>query len=488
MVERVSRRRDGREDRPGEGSARHRKSGPTAARLIAVRVLDRVERVRAFADLALHHTLAQTHLSSVDRALATELVYGTLRWRGRLDYIIQQCLDRELSEVEPVIRATLRIGTYQLHFSDRIPDTAAVDEAVRCARALGAERATGLVNAVLRRVAREQAQVRFPTLEEDPLAHLEHACSLPRWVAERWLTEYGPEASVLLAKTSNAPPPLAVRTNPLRNEPERLIKQVSETFPDAALAHFASRGVILGRSGNAGIDPLFLTGHYTVQDEASQLVVDLLDVHPGQHVLDVCAAPGTKTTGIAECLAGEGSVLALDRHAGRLKLIARAARRLGLPGIRTLVRDASLPLSDLPRPDGLADGTPTESPFDRVLVDAPCSGLGAMRRNADVRWRIRPRDPAELAVAQAAILAEAARVVSPGGSLVYSTCTVMHEENEDVIQPFLEANPDFRLVPASELPLALRPLIDADGFLRCYPHLHDMDGFFAARLERVRAS
>ena len=223
-------------------------------------------------------------------------------------------------------------------------------------------------------------------------------------------------------------------------------------------------------------------------DGASQCIIDLLDIEPGQRVLDTCAAPGTKTTGIAEALSGQGSVLALDRHAGRLKLIGRAARRLGLDTIRTLVRDASLPLTDLPGPGQNSHETPTRSDFDRVLVDAPCSGLGAMRRNADARWRIRHRDVQELASQQAAILAQAAQVVSPGGSLVYSTCTVMHEENEDIIQPFLAAHPDFRLVPREELPPALHPLIDADGFLRCYPHLHDMDGFFAARLERDRAS
>ncbi|MAI80859.1 MAG: 16S rRNA (cytosine(967)-C(5))-methyltransferase [Deltaproteobacteria bacterium] len=487
MAEGRSRRGRGRPPKNGEGSPSRRKSGPTAARLIAVRVLDRVERVRAFADLALHHTLAQTHLASVDRALATELVYGTLRWRGRLDYILQQCLDRELSDLEPVVRATLRIGAYQLHFSDRIPATAAVDEAVRCARAVGAERATGLVNAVLRRVSKEQAQVRFPTLEEDPLAHLEHALSLPGWIAERWLNDYGPEAAAALAEVSNAPPPLAVRVNPLLSSRETLIAEVAEAFPEATNAQWARQGVILGRSGNAGIDPLFMSGHYTVQDEASQLVVELLEVRPGQRVLDVCAAPGTKTTGIAEALAGQGSVLALDRHAGRLKLIARAARRLGLSGISTLVRDSSQSLLDLP----LAAGAPAPSDgvhFDRVLADVPCSGLGAMRRNADVRWRIRAQDPSELAQTQSEILAQAAQVVSPGGTLVYSTCTVMREENEEVIQPFLKAHPHFKLVPKADLPPHLHSLIDSDGFLRCFPHKHDTDGFFAARLEKVRAS
>ena len=350
MSERASRRGRGRPERSGDTTARRRSSGPTAARLIAVRVLDRVERVRAFADLALHHTLAQTHLAGVDRALATELVYGTLRWRGRLDYLLQRALERDLSELEPLVRATLRIGAYQLHFSDRIPATAAVDEAVRCARAVGAERATGLVNAVLRRVAREHGDVRFPALEEDPLDHLEHALSLPRWIAERWLADYGPETAAALAQVSNAPPPLTIRVNSSRTDRDTLLAQMRDAFPKAAATKIALGGIVLGRSGNAGVDPHFLAGDYTVQDEASQLVVELLDVKPGQDVLDICAAPGTKTTAIAEALGGQGHVLALDRHAARLKLVARAARRLQLTGISTLVRDASGSLTDLPPP------------------------------------------------------------------------------------------------------------------------------------------
>lgn len=473
--------------RPAHGRGRRRNSGPTAARLIAVRVLDRVERVRAFADLALHHTLAQTHLAGIDRALATELVYGTLRWRGRLDFLLQSALDPNLYELEPLVRASLRIGAYQLHFSDRIPDTAAVDEAVRCTRAVGAERATGLVNAVLRRVARERATIRFPELEEDPLAHLEHALSLPGWLAERWIADYGSEAATALAWVSNLPPPLTVRGNSQQTEREELLLRVRDSFPEAMPTRFASHGIVLGHNGNPGLHPHFLSGDYTVQDEASQLVVELLDVMPGQRVLDVCAAPGTKTTAIAEALGGRGSVLALDRHAARLKLVGRTARRLGLTGIRTLVRDASRPLNDLPPAAGSSETTDADG-FDRVLVDAPCSGLGTLRRNPDARWRIRPQDPAKLAEIQWTILQHAAEVVSPGGTLVYSTCTLMREENEDVIQRLLQSNPAIRIAPTEKHPARLQPLLDADGFLRCHPHIHDTDGFFVARLEKVRNS
>ena len=473
------------QDGVGDGGVRRRGSGPTVARLAAARVLERVERVRAYADVALHNALAQSSMASVDRRLTTELVYGTLRWRGRIDFVLRGALDRELESIEPLVLTSLRMGTYQIYFSDRIPDGAAVDEAVRCTRALGAERATGLVNATLRRVARERDKIVFPDPEKDPLDHLEHALSMPRWIAERWLQDYG-SAAPRLAEVSNHAPPHTIRTNPRLNSREELLSRVLEDFPDARPCALSSRGIVLGRSGDAGRDPRFREGRYTVQDEASQAVVDLLDVSPGHRVLDVCAAPGTKTTAIAEELSEGGSVLALDRHAGRLALVARAARRLGLRGISTLVRDATLPLDDLPPEAGQA-APPGGARFDRVLVDAPCSGLGALRRNPDARWRLRPTDPERLGAIQSQLLDRAAEVVSPGGSLVYSTCTVLREENEDVVTRFLESHPEFEPAKPGSLPLLLAPVLDEKGFMRCHPHIHDSDGFFAVRLERAKS-
>ncbi len=468
----------------GSGGGRRRGGGPTLARLIAVRVLERVERVRAYADLALHEALAHSNLASADRALATELVYGTLRWRGRLDYLLRSALDRDLAELEPLVITTLRIGLYQICFSDRIPNTAAVDESVRCARALGAERATGLVNAVLRRLARDADQVAFPELEEDALGHLEHALSLPRWIAERWLSDYGAEAAAALTRACNEPPPLTIRANRKRGDRDRLLEKLRGNFPAARACQLAPNGIVLGRKGDPGRDPLFLSGEYTVQDEASQLVLELLDVQPDDRVLDVCAAPGTKTTAIAEAQSEAGRVLALDRNAQRLNLVARSARRLGLSGISTLRRDAAEPLTDLPTDAGLA-APPEGARFDRILVDAPCSGLGTLRRNPDARWRLRPGDPLQLADLQRAILESGAEVLRPGGTLVYSTCTILCEENEDVVRGFLANHPSFRLASKAELPATLSPVLDDDGFLRCFPHVQDSDGFFAARIIRI---
>jgi 16S rRNA (cytosine967-C5)-methyltransferase len=414
-------------------------------------------------------------MPAADRALATELVYGTLRWRGRLDYLIAEALDRDLATLEPLVTSALRVGAYQLFFSDRIPANAAVDEAVRCVRAMGLERATGLVNAVLRRLAREGDSIEFPKLETDPLDYLVHAGSLPLWLAKRWLDQYGAEEAAELAATMNEPAPVTIRINRTKTTREALLPELLERFPDAKPCRYAPDGIILGRKGDAGQDPTFLSGRISVQDEASQLVVHLLDPQPGDHILDTCSAPGTKTAAIAERLNGKGQILALDRHARRLHLVGRSVRRLEIGGVATLERDATKSLADLTERNG---------PFDRILVDAPCSGLGALRRNPDARWRLRPEDLESLAKVQRAILESAAEVLRPGGSLVYSTCTVTPEENESVIQGFMATRPGWQIAPGESAPAEIRELIDDDGYLRLLPHRHDMDGFFAVRLIR----
>ncbi len=470
---------DGRGGRwPGPGSSSRKTAGPTAPRMIAIRVVERVQRAGAYADLALHHALVQSRIPAADRGLATELVYGTLRWRGRLDYLISKALDRDLSTLEPLVTSALRVGAYQLFFSDRIPANAAVDEAVRCVRAMGLERATGLVNAVLRRLAREGDQIELPKLEDDPLDYLVHAGSLPLWLAKRWLSQFGAEEAAQLAAAMNEPAPVTIRVNPTKTTREALLPELVERFPDAALCRYAPNGIILGRKGDAGHDPTFLSGKISIQDEASQLVVDLLDPQPGDRILDTCAAPGTKTAAIAERLNGEGQILALDRHPRRLHLVGRGMRRLEVGGVATLERDATKSLEDLTDPDG---------PFDRILVDAPCSGLGSLRRNPDARWRIRPDDLEALSKIQRSILESSAAVLRPGGSLVYSTCTITPEENELVVQGFMATRPGWKIAKRSDAPEVLRALIDDEGFLRLLPHLpqcHDMDGFFAVRLIR----
>jgi 16S rRNA (cytosine967-C5)-methyltransferase len=459
---------------PRREAGPRRNGTPTQTRLLAVRVLERVERAGAYADIALHAELRRNRLALADRALATELVYGTLRWRGRLDLLISRVLDRDFASLEPLVVTLLRLGTYQIVFTGSVPDSAAVDQTVRCAQALGAERAAGLVNAVLRRLARVHDRIPLPALAEDPLGHLTGVLSLPPWIAERWLEIYGAEEAAKLARASNQVPPITARVNPLRSSREALLEELGPRLPDVRACRLAPRGVVLGHRGHPARDPAFLEGRFTIQDEASQLVVAHLEPKPGQRILDVCAAPGTKTTAIAEELGDAGEIVALDRNVRRLGLVGRDARRLGLGNITSCEYDATRSLR------GFAE----RGPFDRILVDAPCSGLGTLRRNPDARWRVRAGDPQRLAETQTALLRSAADALRPGGVLVYSTCTLLPEENEMVVESFLTVARGFRLGAADAAPESTRPLVGPDGYLRCLPHLHDTDGFFAARLER----
>lgn len=466
--------------RPGRGRpqrGRDLTSGsPTRARLLALRVLERVERSGAYADLLLNAQLGRSNLAAGDRAFATDLVNGTLRWRGRLDFLLTQLLERDLEKLDPLVANALRLGAYQIVCNDRVPDSAAVDQTVRCVRAAGAERATGLVNAVLRKLAATHEELPVPELADDPLGHLTHALSLPPWLADRWLASLGAEEAAALANACNVIPPLTIRANRLRTTRDALLAEMQERFPDAAACRYASDGIVLGRRGNPALDPAFLDGRCSVQDEASQLVVALLDPQPGEKILDACAAPGGKASAIAERIGASGKVVAADRNGRRLGLVRRQVRRLDLAVIHCVERDATQSLTGLAAAPG----------FDRVLVDAPCSGIGTLRRHPDARWRVRPADATRLADTQGQILRNAATVLRPGGTLVYSTCTLLREENEDVITAFLNAMPEFTPASKADVPSELDSLVDADATLRCFPHLHDTDGFFAAKL--VRAS
>ncbi len=448
---------------------------PTRARLLALRVLERVTRGGAYADLALSGALARSGLAPEDRALATELLYGTLRWRGRIDYLLGRVLDRDLEKVEPVVQSILRIGAYQIALMDHIPAAIAVDQMVRCARASGAARASGFVNGVLRRLVRECDTLIPPGLTTDPLSHLVHALSLPEWLAERWLQRFGPEEAAALASACNERPPTTLRANPRRTNREELAAALRDRYPAVEACEVSTLGLRLGKPIHAGQEATFRDGLWSIQDEASQAVIDLLDPQPGERVLDTCAAPGTKANAIAERVGEAGFVLATDRHERRLSLVGRESRRLGLANVRTRCLDASAELEQL-------RDRHTEA-FDRVLVDAPCSGLGTLRRNPDARWRVRPDDPERLAETQRKLLERALPWVRPGGALVYSVCTFEPEECDEVVADFTAAHEGVRVLPKEELPRSLTPWLDDAGYLRSFPHRGGGDGFFAVRFE-----
>jgi len=441
------------------------------AREVAAHVLERVEVDASFADSALETELTSRHLETRDAALATELAYGTLRWQRYLDWILAPHSRRRLESLDPRVRVLLRMTAYQIAFLERVPAFAAVNDAVTLApRTPGV---SAFVNAVLRSFARRGAREREPAPPRNPREALAARCSFPTWIVERWVARYGREDAELLMRALNERPPLTLRANRLRTTREALGRRLAdEDGLDCRPTRLAPEGLVVGPGGAPGEWRAFADGGFAVQDEASMLIARLLAPEPGSTVADVCAAPGTKTTHLAELMDNRGRILAFDRERARLARVGEAAARLGISIIDT--RDGAVEAL-APEFRGACDG---------VLVDAPCSNLGVLRRNPEVKWRRQPSDLALASRRQADILGAAATMVRPGGRLVYATCSLEPEENDAVAQAFLAAKPDFRVDPPEGFPLPL----DSDGWLRCLPHRHGTDGFSAVRFRRSELS
>ena len=437
------------------------------AREVAVRALERVEAAASFADIALDHELASRPLSPRDAALAMELVYGTLRWQRYLDWILAPHSRRRLETLDARVRVILRMTAYQIALLDRVPTFAAVNDAVTLApRTPGVK---PFVNAVLRSFARRAPHEREPAAPRDPLEALATRCSFPTWLAARWVARFGREEAEALMRASNERPPLTLRANALRTTRDALAERLeAEEGLAVRPTRHAPEGLVVGPGGAPASWRAFGDGSFAVQDEASMLVGRLLAPEPGATVADVCAAPGTKTTHIAELMADRGRVLAFDREPERLARVREAAARLGITVVDA--RDGAV--------DVLAPGF--RDACDAVLVDAPCSNLGVLRRNPEVKWRRQPSDLGPASRQQSEILATAATMVKPGGRLVYATCSLEPEENEAVVSAFLRARPEFAIDAPDKFVLPLDP----DGWLRCRPDRHGTDGFAAVRFHR----
>ena len=440
------------------------------ARAVAHEVLVRVETTDAFADVLLSHRLAEERLAPADRSLATRLVYGSLAWQRRLDHHLAPCLHMPVVALEPAVRAALRLGLYQLLFLDRVPAYAAVDASVRLAGRACGRGAAGLVNAVLRRAAAKGAATLPPS---GSLERLAVEWSHPSWLVERWAREFGRDALPAVLAANNRRAPTALRTNRLRTTPERLAAELAAAGVATRPGAWSPDTLVVERGG-ARVRELaaYRAGWLAFQGEASQLVALLLDPARGAHLLDACAAPGGKAMHAAGLTGPEGRIIALDPHRGGLRRVAAEAVRLGISGVFPVVADARRP--------------PVTRPLDAVLVDAPCSGLGTLRRHPEVRWRRRPEDIPRLAALQQEILQGMAPLVRPGGVLVYAVCTLARDENEQVVEEFQRAEPRFVLEDArAHLPASAAAAVTADGFLRTLPDRHGLDGFFAARLRAV---
>ena len=418
-----------------------------------------------------------------DRALLDEIATGTLRWQAALDHVLAQVSSRPLVQLDADVLDLLRAAAYQLLYLDRVPKHAVVHEAVALARRVGKRSAAGFVNAVLRALTTDPVSIslpaRPPTLagmqntiaRVQALDYLATTLSHPRWLAERWLDRHGFEATERWARFNNQSAPITLRVNRLRTSAEELTGRLAALDVQVRPGRWSPHTLVVIH-GNPVTTALADEGLFLLQDEASQLVAELVAAQPGSQVLDVCASPGGKTAVIAGTMAGRGMLVAGDLRPRRLALLSDTLSRL-VPGSAHVIR------LDMHRSPPLAPV------FDWVLLDAPCSGLGILRRDPDIRWRRSPDDLPRFAADQTALLGTAATVVAPGGRLVYSTCSSEPEENERVVKHFLSTHEGFTIEPPTMG--QLDSLTDADGYFRTLPHRDQLEGFFAAILQRETA-
>jgi 16S rRNA (cytosine967-C5)-methyltransferase len=469
------------------------------ARLAAYHALRAVNGGQADLPAALARVRAGLH-DERDRALAGEIVAGTLRWQGAYDAVVAAFARRPLSKLDPEVLDVLRMTAFQLIHLDRVPASAAVNDAVDLASKAGKRSASGLVNAVLRRISRERAHLPLPArpsvaplptgqgarpgaLQEPPaasmadeqrsekLAYLSTTLSHPLWLVERWLDRYGFEAAEAWALFDNSPARLTLRANTLRITREELVERLAGCGVETEPARFAAHALYVTR-GNPLLTPLADQGLFAVQDESSQLVAQLTAVHPDERVLDACASPGGKTTAMAAAMADRGLIVATDVRGRRVDLLRQTVAAAGAACVRVVQAD-------------VAGVLPFRTAFNCVLLDAPCSGLGTLRRDPDVRWRRSPSDFARLTALQGAMLGRVADVVAPAGRLVYATCSSEPEENEAIVASFLNNRNDFALA-ADRIPAELANFTTDDGYFRTFPFRDGLEPFFAAMLVKTK--
>jgi 16S rRNA (cytosine967-C5)-methyltransferase len=452
------------------------RSPARSARELALRVLRDVDQKESYANLALDAQLGKSQLEVRDRAFATELVYGVARRQGTLDWLIEQVAGRPVSKIDDWALANLRSALYQISYMDRVPESAAVNEAVELAKRYGHAGVAKFVNGVLRNFLRRRETLPWPSAEQDQIGHLALTLSFPRWIVATWLEQYGLEDATALMEFANHVPTLTIRANRLKTDRGALITRLASEGITATPTTHSPDGLILDGIGNAaGLENLksFRAGYFSVQDESSMLVAPVLNPQPGWNVVDVAAAPGGKSTHLAERMKNKGRVIACDLHAHKITLIEANAERLGTEIVQGLAADAR----------HLDRLMPNRA--DAVLVDAPCSGLGTLARRPDARWRKQPADVIALAELQAAILDSVAVVLKPGGVLVYSTCTIHPAENQELVSRFVATHPEFEFDPiAPYLPESLRATAGEAGWVQLLPHLHGTDGFFIARMRK----
>ncbi len=441
----------------------------TGVRGIAVKVLNRIDRTDAYLDKLLESELKNAELSGQDKALLYEIVHGVIRWGGRIDWILNGFHKGQFSKSIPNVKNALRVALYQILFLTKVPDYAAVNEAVEFIKKLQGQKPADFTNAVLRNIIRNKNAIRYPDPNEDLVGYLSSYYSHPAWMVKRWVARFGKENTEKLLEANNERPGISLRANTNKisvDEFRELLQKVDLKFHEG---NFIPGFFKLKTITNITDWEYFAKGFFSIQDESTGLPCILLDPKPGMRVLDLCAAPGGKSAFMSNLMKNEGEIVALDRYESRIKILDKNLSRVDASNVKVT--------------EGNAHDFTDDEKFDRVLLDAPCSGLGTLSKKPDIKWKRELPDVRELAKVQYELLKKAATLVKIGGSVVYSTCTIEPEENFEIVKRFLDENPNFKLHPASEF--FSENLLDENKCVQTLPHIHKVDGAFCARIDRV---
>ena len=443
------------------------------ARDLAVNIINEVHEQGAYANVALVRNLRKTELSEQDRRFVTELVYGVIKAGDTLDWILRRYCNRPLKKIPAMVREILRLGVYQIFYLDRVPASAACNTAVELTKKYSHQGTVKFVNAVLRTAVREPKRAEFPSGKGKVAEGLALAMQHPYWLVKKWLKEFGYAETKALCEFNNQQPVLSVRTNTLRTSRHELIKELQAAGAVAETSAWTPEGVIITKHGALDKLTALQEGLCQVQDESSMLVAHVLDPKPDEFIIDCCSAPGGKTTHIASLMQDKGRIVASDIYEHKLARIEENAARLGISSIETELLDAR------------KIGEEYREMADRVLVDAPCSGLGVLRRKPDARWNKSAAEIDALPALQLEILASAAKALKSGGVLVYSTCTIEASENKQVVTEFLAQHKEFSLdFTGKYLPGELGKKWAAEKMIQLYPQRDGIDGFFIARMQK----
>jgi 16S rRNA (cytosine967-C5)-methyltransferase len=439
-------------------------SGPRGT---AVKILNRVERSDAYLDKLLDAELRSDDMNELDKGLMNEIVTGVIRWKMKLDWVLTGFFHGNFTKAETNIKNALRVALYQIQFLDRVPHSAAVNESVEFIKRLRGQKIGDLVNAVLRNIIRNIENIRYPDPEEDKVRHLAVIESHPVWMTKRWVERYGYDEAKKIMEANNTIPDLALRINRLKVDLNYFFSLFDKHQIQYTRSKYLDFFVRVQHMAGIGTSELFKQGYFSVQDESAGIPVLLLDPKPGERVIDLCSAPGGKTTFIGELMKNTGEIIAVDRYETRLNLVKNACLRLGVSNVHYLADDGAI--IDIP-------------PADKVLLDAPCSGLGVLSKKPDAKWKRDVDDIQKLVQLQHALLENAAKLVKPNGILVYSTCTIEPEEGSDLIKEFLSRHSEFSIEPANTF--VHESFMGNRGQVETFQHKHGMDGSFSIRLRK----